>query len=259
AESRAARADPLKEKEQPIPAYVLVVEDNLVNQKVVVRMLEKMGCRVNVAGNGFEAVKRVGQSTYDLIFMDCQMPEMDGYEATAEIRRIKNNSKRTPIIAMTAHTMPGDREKCLQAGMDDYISKPIKKETLSEILQKWTVWPRPCKLNFKALAANLEMEDGEFLELIELFLNTSSSDLSRLGPAVENGEALKVADAAHSIKGAASNLGLIEIYELAKIIEMEARNHHLNRVPESIQLLREKLEQIGEGIRGDQPQAIGQK
>ena len=129
------------DRSEPISAHVLVVEDNLVNQKMAVRMLEKMGCRVDVAANGSEAVKRVGQSTYDLIFMDCQMPEMDGYEATAEIRRFENNSKHTPIIAMTAHTMQGDREKCLQAGMDDYIPKPIKKETLSEILQKWVARP----------------------------------------------------------------------------------------------------------------------
>jgi len=259
AESRAARANPPKDRGQPIPAYVLVVEDNLVNQKMVVRMLEKMGCRVDVAGNGLEAVERAGGSTYDLVFMDCQMPEMDGYEATAEIRRVKNDSRRTPIIAMTAHTMQGDREKCLQAGMDDYIPKPIKKETLSEILQKWVVRSGAHELNFKALADNLEMKEEEFAEMIELFLNTSSSDLNHLGPAVENGEVLKVANAAHSIKGAASNLGLIEIYELAKTIEMEARDRHLNRVPEWIQILREKLDQMAEGLKGSKQQAIGRK
>jgi CheY-like chemotaxis protein len=124
-----------------ISAYVLVVEDNAVNQKIAVRMLEKIGCRVDVAANGAEALKKAAQSPYDLIFMDCQMPEMDGYEATAEIRRCEGQSKHTPIIAMTAHTMQGDREKCLQTGMDDFLPKPVKKETLSEILQKWTIRP----------------------------------------------------------------------------------------------------------------------
>jgi len=136
AESRAAKTISVRE-ERPISAYVLVAEDNLVNQKMVVRMLEKMGCRVDLAANGAEAVKRAVPSTYDLIFMDCQMPEMDGYEATAEIRRRENGSKHTPIIAMTAHAMPGDREKCLQAGMDDYIPKPIKRESLSDVFKKY--------------------------------------------------------------------------------------------------------------------------
>jgi two-component system, sensor histidine kinase and response regulator len=140
AESRIAKGAPLMEKERhPLSARVLVVEDNIVNQKMAVRMLDKMGCRVDVAANGSEAMERIETSTYDLIFMDCQMPEMDGYEATAAIRRRSNGSKHIPIIAMTAHAMQGDREKCLQAGMDDYISKPIRKENLSEIVRKWTV------------------------------------------------------------------------------------------------------------------------
>ncbi len=139
AESHAAKAISLREG-HPISAYVLVVEDNMVNQKMVVRMLEKMGCRVDVAANGVEAVRRATQLTYDLIFMDCQMPAMDGYEATTEIRRQENGSRHTPIIAMTAHVMQGDREKCIQAGMDDYVPKPIKKEILSQVFNKYG-WP----------------------------------------------------------------------------------------------------------------------
>jgi signal transduction histidine kinase/CheY-like chemotaxis protein len=136
AESRAAKAISPRDEDRPISAHVLVVEDNMINQKMAVRMLEKMGCRVDVATNGLEAVKRAALLKYDLIFMDCQMPEMDGYEATAEIRRREEDSRHTPIIAMTAHTMQGDREKCLQAGMDDYIPKPIKKELLSEVFER---------------------------------------------------------------------------------------------------------------------------
>jgi two-component system, sensor histidine kinase and response regulator len=141
AESRAAKATSLRDIKRMVSAYVLVVEDNPVNQKIAVRMLEKIGCRVDLAANGAEALRKAAQSPYDLIFMDCQMPEMDGYEATAEIRRCEGHVKHTPIIAMTAHTMQGDREKCLQTGMDDFLPKPVKKEALSEILQKWAARP----------------------------------------------------------------------------------------------------------------------
>ena len=100
-------------------------------------MLQKLNCRVDVAANGKEAVEMVQAFPYDLLFMDCQMPEMNGYEATAEIRKQKNSKTQIPIIAMTANAMQGDRAKCLAAGMDDYISKPVNKEKLEEALVRW--------------------------------------------------------------------------------------------------------------------------
>jgi len=125
------------EPAQPIfRARVLIVEDNAVNQMVAARLLEKLGCRVDVAANGREAVEMVGLLPYDAIFMDCQMPEMDGFEATQEIRRREDSSVRRPIIAMTANAMQGDRERCLDAGMDDYVSKPIRKADLTEALKR---------------------------------------------------------------------------------------------------------------------------
>ena len=116
---------------------LLLVEDNAVNQKVACKMLEKLGYRVDVAGNGQEAVAAHERSPYPLIFMDCQMPEMDGFEATALIRKMEGQSAHTPIVAMTANAMQGDRERCLAAGMDDYVAKPIRPKDLQTVLDTW--------------------------------------------------------------------------------------------------------------------------
>jgi CheY-like chemotaxis protein len=113
---------------------ILVAEDNAVNQRLMVRCLEKLGCEVDVASSGVEALQKWSRSLYNLVFMDCQMPEMDGYEATAQIRSQEKGESHTPIVAITAHAMSGDRERCLQAGMDDYLSKPIDFAHLARIV-----------------------------------------------------------------------------------------------------------------------------
>ncbi len=115
---------------------VLVAEDNAVNQKLAARMLEKLGCRVDIAANGKEAVQMVGAINYDLVLMDCQMPELDGYQATQQIRQIVVG-RHLPIVAMTANAMEGDREKCLASGMDDYVSKPMKLESVRAVISRW--------------------------------------------------------------------------------------------------------------------------
>jgi len=120
-----------------IPAHVLVAEDNAVNRRVAVAFLRKLGCTVETAADGAAAVRMWRSGNYDLVFMDCQMPEVDGYAATSAIRALETAGQHTPIIAMTAHAMEGDREMCLRAGMDDYLPKPLDLRELTAALSRW--------------------------------------------------------------------------------------------------------------------------
>jgi CheY-like chemotaxis protein len=135
----------------PVPEHtgtrVLVAEDNAVNQRLVRYMLEKLNCRVDIAGNGREALKMSAELQYDIIFMDCFMPELDGYAATAQLREREGQSaRRVPVVALTANAMADDRAKCLEAGMDDYLSKPVHLEDIRAILQRWVVLPSQASL-----------------------------------------------------------------------------------------------------------------
>jgi two-component system sensor histidine kinase/response regulator len=134
--TRHSLADDKKRK-----VRILLVEDNIINTKVALHILERFGYNADAVTNGKQAVKVLETASYDLVFMDCQMPEMDGYEATGKIRNPESKvlDHKVPIIAMTAHAMKGDRDKCLEAGMDDYLSKPLNTQALSDILEKWLI------------------------------------------------------------------------------------------------------------------------
>ena len=122
------------------PYSILIAEDNAINQKVIERMVQKLGYHVKLVANGREAIEALAASSYAAIFMDCQMPEMDGFEACRHIRQHMgqtNGATRIPIVAITANAMKGDRERCLAAGMDDYVSKPFTQENLRVVLERW--------------------------------------------------------------------------------------------------------------------------
>jgi CheY-like chemotaxis protein len=143
AENWSMRSQPMVTRQallshrSPDSRRILVAEDNVVNQKVACRSLEKLGYRVDVAADGEAAFRAWSSGRYDLILMDCQMPIMDGYEATRKIRAREGTDEHIPIIALTAHAMKGADNECLSAGMDDYLSKPIDRERLQEVLQRW--------------------------------------------------------------------------------------------------------------------------
>ena len=213
----------LQEARPAQTARVLVAEDNEVNQKVAVRILEKLGCRVDVADNGAEAVYACERTPYAAVFMDGQMPVLDGFEATARIRERETGARRTPIIAMTASAMQGDRERCLAAGMDDYISKPVTPDAIEAVLRRilTSAGPAPAigpaaesaegeePVDAAVLATLWGIDsDGTLLgEVIDTFLRIAPLRLASLGKAVAKKDATALERAAHSFLGSCANIG----------------------------------------------------
>ncbi|MCC7495480.1 MAG: response regulator [Fimbriimonadaceae bacterium] len=252
--AEAARAAQVEEVPTvPEGLRVLLAEDNPVNRKVATLLLERLGCTVGHAANGHEAVAQAADG-WDLVLMDCQMPDLDGFEATAAIRA-SEQGRRLPIIALTANAMAGDRERCLAAGMDDYLSKPMKSDDLARMLQQWApggqAAPAPPApparelpvLDLDTLAANLGDREAA-IEVVELFLSELSGELAAARQALAAGDHHVLAQRAHSLKGAAANVAAPALAELARQLEQAARAN----LPQQAAPLLDALQAAGEAL-----------
>ena len=208
---------------------VLVVDDNATNQKVAALMLEELNCRVDLAANGREAVEMHALLPYDVVFMDCEMPEMDGFEATAAIRQREAGGRRVPIIAMTAKAMQGDRDRCLAAGMDDYISKPVMMDELERTLDRHYAAPAAPKrtaLDPEAFGRLLRIAHDDELQLrplFDTFFEDAEKRVASMREGFAGGNGAAIASAAHGIRGGALNLGAKTVAEIGERIEALCR------------------------------------
>jgi CheY-like chemotaxis protein/HPt (histidine-containing phosphotransfer) domain-containing protein len=254
---------------------ILLVEDNAVNQKVASRLIEKLGCRTDLASDGIEAVEAVQLIDYDIVFMDLLMPEMDGLEATKQIKELAANKARPKIIAMTANSMLGDRELCIDAGMDDYINKPIRIDELNAALDKWLVVVeeereqhlaelKEHKIETEILKENditflndiQNQEDLEFfIDLIDIYLKDLLVIIDEITVAVENDNFEKLKFYTHKLKGSTLTLGIESIseycYDLEKaaddkiideyiILQNRVLKSYIRKVISELKLLKEK-------------------
>jgi two-component system sensor histidine kinase/response regulator len=258
----------LREAKAQSRVRILVAEDNAVNQKVAVRMLEKLGYRADVAANGLEAVEALSRIPYNAVLMDVQMPEMDGYEATDEIRRREESEgRRTPVIAMTANAMQGDRAKALEAGMDDYVSKPVKPEELEAVLKRWILEPGTIvsvpeegtggasapedatgSLDRSVLEGLYQLQgesEPDILdELIELFLDDVPLQLVALREGVEGRNADSVERVAHTLKGSCGNMGAIRMAKICEQLQEVGASADLVKVPSLLDQLEAEFDRV---------------
>jgi len=219
---------------------ILLAEDNLVNQKVALKMLEKLGYRAVAVSNGLEVIEALKAVPYDLLLMDVQMPEMDGFEATQQIRNPGSEvtNRYIPIIAMTAHAMKGDREMCLNAGMNDYLSKPIDPNELAEVIARWTLSKKPTDEKsseqariFKAdvLLQRLGGDTQFYDEIIDVFLQDVPKQIRTLEDAINRGDAIIIHRQAHTLNGASANIGAVGLEEVAFQLERASEKQDLSQ------------------------------
>ena len=259
--------------DQPLSGKVLLVEDHPVNQKVAQKLLERLGLTVDVAENGEVALDKLREQPYAMVLMDCQMPVLDGYSATRRLREVENgHGKRTPVIAMTAHAMSGDRERCLQAGMDDYLSKPLDRQLLEQTLARWMPKstdatsaatidsilaampatepeatppamqnpPPPDTLDTTTLVDLEDIMGDELVTLVDAYLRDGDTRMRNMRAAAERGDSIEVGKLAHSLKSSSANLGAIPLANRARQVEEAARNGTLANPADSVAAL-EKL------------------
>jgi CheY-like chemotaxis protein len=224
-----------------LPLRLLLVDDNAINQKVAVRILQQLGYQPAVAGNGRETLEALDREPYDFIFMDVMMPEMDGLEATRLIRKRQmtgdhfNYQSRIVIVAMTAHAMQGDREKCIAAGMDDYLAKPVRPKDVRDMVEKWggKVMPE-ARMSATAASENpaaeppVDMErmndltDGNqdsLRELVEMYLKQTHKQFDQMRAAIRNQDAAEIRRVAHSCAGASATLGMTRLVPRLRELE----------------------------------------
>jgi two-component system sensor histidine kinase/response regulator len=227
---------------------ILLAEDNLVNQKVAMRMLEKLDYRVDVVPNGRAAVTAWQAGKYDLILMDCQMPELDGYQATREIRKLEEGKTHIPIVALTAHAMKGADQECRAAGMDDYLSKPIDKDTLDQCLERHLAAPIDSTsateihsttssthdepIDWAALLVSIDGDIAVAREFATLFADVGHNTLQTLMDAIDRGDFTGVAHSAHEIKGACANLKATSAAKSAERLEQAVQSNHPHELKE---------------------------
>ncbi|MDH5700159.1 MAG: response regulator, partial [Nitrospirota bacterium] len=270
-------------KEQSLnqqPSTILVADDHNVNQELASLLLQKLGHQVEVARNGKEAFETLQKRSFALILMDCQMPVMDGYAATQAIRAWEGENRHTPIIAVTANAMPGDREKCLAAGMDDYLTKPIKPEKLQDMLHRWlpqeerhvptlhhvddgtqlqkplsgsdplnTVVQETQTLDSERLAEWQALGGNEFVcKILTNFIREVAECVSDVQEAVasENREALT--QAAHGLKGICRNVGVKKLAELAFAMEQQGGQDSFDTVRLKLSSLEQELTRVQQAL-----------
>ncbi len=243
---------------------ILLAEDNLINQQVALKMLENFGYRTRTAETGKEALALLEEQDFDLVLMDIQMPEMDGYEATRHIRAAAcgEAKQHVPIVAMTANAMKGDRENCLKAGMNDYIAKPVDPEDLRKKLDRWTSdvagtaqvahtashttgednGERPFHME-KALRR--AMGDRRFLhELVTAFMDQLPGHLSDIKEALDQENVDALSEFAHTLKGAAANAGMEPLAAVAQAVEASANDQDLTAAAEFLQRLHDEYDRL---------------
>ncbi len=255
-----AAADPA-----PRRGRILLVEDDPVNRKVAVGMLGRLGYEVEEATDGRDALERLRHVPIDLVLMDCQMPGMDGYEATFAIRASENGGERLPIVALTANAMPGDRERCLGVGMDDHMTKPLRMDVLDATVQRWI---RGGSVEGAAASAPVENPGGlpilddqgalqrmggdrELLvEVADLFLEGWPEQRAALRDAVEVADARTVFQVGHRVKGAAGNLGARALFRVAERLEKKGADGRLDEIAPDVEAVETAVERLRDYMAG---------
>ncbi|HEX2059931.1 MAG TPA: response regulator [Thermoanaerobaculia bacterium] len=235
---------------------ILVAEDNPVNQKVAVRQLQRLGFTADAVANGVEAVEAVSRGGYALVLMDVQMPDMDGFAAAREIRRREEDGAHVPIVALTANALAGDRERCLAAGMDDYLSKPIDERELVRVLERFVAAPAaaPPVLDAAVLDTLREVAGGsdDFIrELAAIYVEDGRARVAEMRRAADANDAAGVAGAAHALKSSSGNVGAEEVRVLCAEVEAKAREgvvdrERVRRLEDAYRRAERELSRLGE-------------